>query len=209
MAVLTIHHQKGGVGKSTLTLYLYNYYSRAGLNCAIIDSDPQGSINSLVDVLKGDLKGVKVIRRQDFTSWKKLKLLNYDLILVDTPPYTSPDLSDIFDISNLILVPTKAGVFDLLALKPTIRLIRQAMKKRKHLKAAVVLNMVVPNNEFIKQMRRALEKKGLPVLHTEIGNRVSYSRALLADGGIFAEKNEKATAEMRKLAVEIIDFLNK
>ena len=42
--ILTFAHQKGGVGKSTLSLNIASYFARNGISSAIIDGDVQGSI---------------------------------------------------------------------------------------------------------------------------------------------------------------------
>ncbi|GAB4032899.1 ParA family protein [Spirosoma gilvum] len=104
MKVITIAHQKGGVGKTTLAINLaYAFAEEAKVG--IIDADLQGSVSDLHDFLTG----VDIVDLDRFLSGK---LTEYDLIVIDTPPYLSNRLEELFSISDYVLVPTKAGILD-------------------------------------------------------------------------------------------------
>ena len=63
--IISIAHQKGGVGKSTLALNLTSFFNRQGIPSAVVDADAQGSIASLIAAFgEGDTYGtVKLIPR--------------------------------------------------------------------------------------------------------------------------------------------------
>ena len=46
--IITLAHQKGGVGKSTLATSLRGYFAGGGYKTALVDIDPQGSLSKLV-----------------------------------------------------------------------------------------------------------------------------------------------------------------
>jgi chromosome partitioning protein len=98
--IITIAHQKGGVGKSTLALNLAVCFQDQ-LNVALVDTNLQGSLYHSKEVLPG-----LAVLAQD--QLQKIKDLQYDLIIVDTPPYLSNKLPELFSLSDFILIPTKA-----------------------------------------------------------------------------------------------------
>jgi chromosome partitioning protein len=46
--IITLAHQKGGVGKSTLAINLCGHFAQAGHQTALVDIDPQGSATALL-----------------------------------------------------------------------------------------------------------------------------------------------------------------
>jgi chromosome partitioning protein len=136
--IITIAHQKGGVGKSTMAINLALCF-QGQIRVALVDSDLQGSIYHIKD----DFSGLDILLAEQVNNIPKL---DYDLVIVDTPPYLSNKLSDLFLISDFVLVPTKAGFFDVMAIRATLALIKFAQAKNTGLKAGIVLNMIKPRS---------------------------------------------------------------
>ena len=140
--IITIAHQKGGVGKSTLAINLALCFQDQ-LSVALVDTDLQGSLYHI----REDFPELAIIGADKLTDIQKLA---YDLIIVDTPPYLSSRLPELFLHSDFILVPTKAGFFDIMAIRSTLGLIQEALTQNQRLKAAIVLNMVKPRAGITK-----------------------------------------------------------
>ncbi len=209
--IITLAHQKGGVGKSTLATNLRGYFAGGGYKTALVDIDPQGSLSKLVRTFS-DQPGREpehVIERGSFKTYTELQELlePYDIAVIDTPPYLSHELEAVFEITNVVLVPCKASPLDFLAIGDTLDLIREAKSKRKELVAAVVLTMTITGTDFTSSIRRELEKTEFPVLETEIGNRVAYMRSLLTANTVLGDDNRKAREEIEGLGKELISLL--
>lgn len=199
MKVITIAHQKGGVGKTTLAINLAYCFAESA-KVAIVDTDAQGSVTDL----KQFLAGIDVVNLDELLSGN---LPPYDLVVIDTPPYLSSRLSELFALSDFVLVPTKAGVLDAMAIRATIALLRQSMSLKPALKAGIVLNMVMPRTSLNEEVKNILSEYGIPMHTATIGQRVSYTRSPVT-GSVFGGEDERAKDEVISLAMEIMERIN-
>jgi chromosome partitioning protein len=198
MKVITIAHQKGGVGKTTLAINLA-YCFAEGARVAIVDADLQGSVSDLSEFLTG----VEVASLDSLLSGQ---LSDFDLVVVDTPPYLSNRLAELFELSNYVLVPTKAGILDAMAIRATIKLLRQSMASKPSLKAGIVLNMVLPRTSLNEEVKEILLDYSIPLHTSAISQRVSYTRSPMTNS-VFGGEDQRAKDEVEALADEILDRL--
>lgn len=202
---LTINSLKGGTAKSTLTLNLFYYYQSTGLNCGIIDGDLQGSLTDLATK-----KELPLISRGDFDNWDEItNISDMDMVLIDTGPYmVEQETVEIFRISNFVLMPVKASIFDIQALNATIEQYDLAATTNADLKAAIILTQGIHSTGLNEELRNEVKNYSLPVLATEMRNRVDYARSLGADQGIFSTENSKAIQEIKTIGVEIQNLMS-
>lgn len=208
--IIAVAHQKGGVGKSTIALNLTSFFSRSGVKSAVVDADAQGSISNLIHSFgENNTYGtVQLIERNSFQSFAELsKLTQYDVLLLDTPPYLSSNLNEIFQVADFVLVPTKPAVFDMFAIEGTMELIYQAKNLKKNLKTGVVINMSAGGAKHVEEIKIYLKNKGINVLKTEIAKRVEFERCLLYSDSIFGGNDEKAKEEISRLGNEILAII--
>jgi chromosome partitioning protein len=199
MKIITVAHQKGGVGKTTLALNLAACF-KDDLRVGLLDTDVQGSLSGLVDMLEG----IELIPfNNDLAS---LRTVEKDILIIDTPPYLTNQLPALFEASDFVLVPSKVGFLDVMAVRATIQMLKEVQTRKKELKAAIVLNMVKPRTNMNDEIREILKDYDIPVLKTAISDRVSYSRSPIMSG-VFAGDDDKAKAEITALADEIFSFL--
>lgn len=196
--IITIAHQKGGVGKSTLAINLALCFQDQ-LSVGLVDIDPQGSILHIKD----DFPQLSIVGENRL---QNIRQLDYDLIIVDTPPYLSNRLPELFENSDLIIVPTKAGFFDVMAIRSTLRLIKEAQAKTPSLKAVIILNIVKPRAGITKDVIDLLATMDTPILKTMIHDRVSIASSIITSG-VINGKDQKAKEEITSLAEEVVHHL--
>lgn len=199
MKIITVAHQKGGVGKTTLVLNLAACFAQ-GLNVGVLDTDLQGSLSGI----KNDLDSITFVPYDG--QLNQLTEQQFDILIIDTPPYLTNQLPDLFAVSDFVLVPSKVGFFDVMAIKATIEFLKQAEQKRPQLKYAIVLNMVKPRTGLNKSVQEILRDYGAPLLTTIVSDRVSYTRSAITSG-VFSGEDEKAKEEITGLADEILNVL--
>ncbi len=200
MKIITVAHQKGGVGKTTLSLNLAYCFSQ-GAKVAVIDIDPQGSISGLKDILAK--QGIDLIQPKEMEQAKS----KYDIAIIDTPPYLTTALPEFFGYSDFVLVPTKASILDIMAISATIELLKKAQNQRPNLKSGIVVNMVKSRTSITEDMKEVLQQYDFPMLEAMVSDRVSYTRSPIS-GGVFETDDEKAKDEILNLAQEIIKMMN-
>ena len=191
---ILITHQKGGVGKSTLTFNLTQNISE-NASVAILDLDLQGSLSQVKELASGF----------DIIPYKgkinEIQNLEYDFIFIDTPPYLSNQLPELIQLADLIIIPTKAGVLDLLAIKSTIELIENENKTDN---ALIVFNMIKANTTLTLDILIGLEEYNIPIAKTHISDLVAFTRSVLV-GGVQNDKN--AQKQLDNLTKEVLTKL--
>ncbi|HEY4325172.1 MAG TPA: ParA family protein [Mucilaginibacter sp.] len=197
--IITIAHQKGGVGKSTLAMNLALCFQNS-LSVALVDTDLQGSLYHI----REDFPELNIVNADELAN---IRALPQDLIIVDTPPYLSSRLPDLFAQSDFILVPTKAGFFDVMAIRSTIALIREALAAAPELRAGIVLNMVKPRSGITKDVSELLEQMEVGLLKTMIHDRVSIARSSMT-AGVLMGSDPKAKDELMALAEEVVELIS-
>lgn len=192
--IILITHQKGGVGKSTLA---FNLAQNLADSCkvAVLDFDLQGSLSQLSEMVTDfDI----IAYDQNIES---IPGLEYDIIFIDTPPYLSNHLPHLIRIADLIIIPTKAGILDLLAVKSTLELIENEGKSEC---ALVVFNMIKVNTTLTIDILIGLQEYNVPIAKTHISDLVAFTRSVLMKG-VVSDKNAKA--QLDKLTEEVLTRL--
>lgn len=197
MKIITVAQQKGGVGKTTLSLNIASCLQNGGLRVALLDTDVQGSLTETSHTFEG----IDILPPQELPNFASLP---YDFLLIDTPPYLTDSLADLFSISDYVLVPTTIGIYDVLAMKATLSTLREVQKKKPLLKYGVVINRLRTNTNMLKESMDILEGYNPVVLKTRISERVSYIRSAITNG-IFGTTDPKAQQEIYSLTLEIIN----
>ena len=201
MKTLALLSQKGGSGKSTLTVHLGVIAQAAGLRTVIVDLDPQRSAAGwwetrtaetpeMVETSPGELHAVLEAAEADGVA----------LCVIDTRPSAGADAAAAAALADLVLIPTRPAIFDLKAIGATVDIVAAAK-----VPAFIVLNGTPASRGFgeastTADARRALADYDVPVAQVSIGLRAALAHALI-DGRAVNEfdPSGKAALEMTKL----------
>lgn len=187
--IILITHQKGGVGKSTLAFNLATNINDVAKTC-IVDLDYQGSLNNIQELSKVPI----------FTEDKLNDLIqsDFDFIFIDTPPYLSEKLPELCNLADVIVIPSKAGFLDILAISSTINIVEQSDNKDK---AIIVFNMVKSNTSLTNEVKQQLSEYNIRVSKTMISDLVAFTRSVLVNG---VSENPNAQKQIDNLTKEIL-----
>lgn len=199
MKTIVVANQKGGSGKSTVTVHLAAAAERAGDGPVIIsDTDPQGTAADWFNQRKKS--GIDTPRYSPLTLFdlaEKIEALGdagASYLFIDTAPSIGAVNADLFALADLILIPLNPTPADLRALVKGLPLVR-ASGKPFHF----VLARVRPNLRNNDGTAVALDALGL-VLNTRMHERVIYAETF-AHGKTALEIEPKGVAAQEVTAL--------
>jgi chromosome partitioning protein len=177
MKVIAMLSQKGGTGKTTLTLHLAVAAEQRGKTVAVIDLDPQASSAGWKDTRPGPEPVVISIPHTRLThALETAKGAGADLVLIDTAPHSEAAAIAAARSADLILIPSRPNILDLRAIGTTVELAKLARKP-----AFVVLNATPPRAiSLLADAREAVAVHGIDVAPIAIQQRAAFAHSLTA-----------------------------
>lgn len=199
MKTIVVANQKGGSGKSTVTVHLAAAAEKAGHGPVVIsDTDPQGTAADWFNQRRKS--GIETPRYVPLTladlADKKAALeeAGASYLFIDTAPSIGAVNADLFAIADTILIPLNPTPADLRALVKGLPLVRQSGKPFNF-----VLSRVRPNLRNNEGTAVALDALGL-VLEIRMHERVIYSETF-AHGKTALEIEPKGAAAQELMAL--------
>lgn len=201
MKIIAVLAQKGGVGKTTTAIELAVAAHLSGLTVGIIDLDPQGTAAKWGDRRdqREDDNSPSVIGGQASRLGVLLdaaRANGSDLIILDTPPHAEAVALQAAKASDVILIPTRAGGFDLEAIQTTLEMAELAKKP-----AHVLINAVPTNRQHLGiRALEGLKERGISVAPVLWMERAAFAD-LAADDLAAPERDPlgKASHEVQML----------
>ena len=200
MKVISVLGQKGGSGKTTLTLSLAVAAYKANKSVAVIDLDPQASACKWGDRRNADpvIISVQPARLRNVLATAREN--GADLVLIDTPGRLEQSAIAAAQEADLILIPCRPTIKDTETIETTISLIRASRTKAK---LAVVLNGVPARGAQREQAEDAIRSMAIPVYPFYLSNRVAFTHADVL--GLSAQEFEPSGQGAREIK-EIYKF---
>ncbi len=216
--IITICNQKGGSGKTTLSMQLAGTLARRRNNVLVVDADPQGTATRWAASATDDEKpfpasviGLSAANEKVHREVKKF-IENYDYIIIDCPPAAdSPVPQSALLIADLALVPIIPSPLDLWASVGIRKVIENVGDINETLKARLVVNQCQPKTNLAKEALEVLPEFGIPVCKNYLRQRTAYRQSAVFGQTVqdFGSKAADATAEIETLTDEILSVLKK
>lgn len=195
MKTIAVISQKGGSGKSTLSVHLAVAAHEAGKRVAVIDLDPQATARKWGDKRS---EGPEVIgdHAERLPQLVEAAEANgADILIIDTAPNADRASLTAAKVADLLLIPCRPATFDLEAISATLDLALIARKP-----AFVVLNAAPVRSKLPLEARDGLTAQGTQVAPVIIHQRVAFSHSVI-DGrtALEFEPDGHAAEEVRRL----------
>lgn len=128
MRIVSVVNQKGGVGKTTVTMNLAAVAVETGSRVLVVDVDPQASATFWAD-RAGDSLPFDLTDDTKPENLAQLRRLDYDTVFVDTPGSLEGRdvLGTVLDATDFVVLPTDPAP---LAIPPLQRTINELVRPR-------------------------------------------------------------------------------
>lgn len=212
MPIIALLNQKGGVGKTTLSVHLATALAQ-GHKVLLVDADPQGS--ALDWSAQRDIEGTParfpVIGLPKETLHRELApiSLDYEWVVIDGPPRVNKIARSAIVSSDFVIIPVQPSPFDIWAAEDVEEIIDECAAIKPNLISRFLVNRLILNTTLGKEVQEELGKRPFPTFKTAIRNRTEYAKA--ARHGMTALETEPhgpAAEEIRAWTAEIIATLN-
>lgn len=201
LKIICVTNQKGGCGKSTITVNVSGALAAKGYHVGIMDIDPTANSTMWINKRElGDPELLSISIDQLEAVIPKLDAGGLDFLIIDTPGFKHNDIFALLRLGDLLVLPSKASYFDLWS---TVESLASLSAKEVHTPRMFVLNEVHPSTNIATDAVVALSAAGRlgPTIHYKAGFVNS-----LKTGSTLAEidKRNKGAREIAALTDAIL-----
>jgi chromosome partitioning protein len=213
--IISVVNQKGGSGKTTVSMQLAGALARRGNKVLVVDADPQGTATRWAasadekpfptPVVGLSAAGTRVHREvRKFVE-------DYAYVIIDCPPAAdSPVPQSALLIADLALVPIIPSPLDMWAAVGIRQVIQNIGDLNEALTARLVINQCQPNTSLVKEALAVLPEFGIDLCGTYLHHRQVYRHAAVFGQTVhdFGGKAAPAVTEVEALADEVLAILH-
>lgn len=202
--IISFLNQKGGVGKTTLSVNVAGCLARQGHRVLLIDADKQGSATTWAS-LREDAPFQVVSMARANMARDALKLAqDYDHTIIDGPPHAEEIARSCIVASDFVALPIEPSGLSTWASDLTVRQVKEAQEFKTTLKCGFVVSRKIGKTVIGRDIRNMAAEAGLPILGSEIEQRVAFAEGMTMGQTIFEWAGDSnAAREIEHLTKEI------
>jgi chromosome partitioning protein len=172
--VIAVVAEKGGVGKTTLSLTLAVAAVSAGRKVAVLDTDPQSTASKWTDRREAEMPWVVPTHAARLgAAIEQARLQGVDFIVIDTPPHSSADATEAARRADLVLAPVEPHLFTL----ETLPKLADLLKIAGTAPALVVINKAAVQGTEAKDAMEHVRGQGFDVCPVVLHLRAAHRHA--------------------------------
>jgi chromosome partitioning protein len=213
--IIAVVNQKGGSGKTTVSMQLAGTLGRRKSKVLVVDADPQGTATRWAASAEdgrpfpASVAGLSAANEKVHREVKKF-IEDYHYIIIDCPPAADSAVpQSALLIADLALVPIIPSPLDLWAAVGIRKVIETVADLNPNLQARLVVNQSQPNTSLAKDAMHILPEFGISLCKSCLGQRTVYRQSAVFGQTVhdFGSKAALAIAEIEALTDEVVRVL--
>ena len=206
--IISFLNQKGGVGKTTLSVNVAARLASQGQKVLLVDADKQGSAATWASLREETPFQVVSMARENLAKDVIRLATDYEATIIDGPPHAVRIARACIIASDFVALPIEPSGLSTWASDLTVKQVQEAQVFKETLQCGFVVSRKIGNTVIGREIRSMAAEAGIPLLDAEVEQRVAFAESLTMGKTIFEWSPTGAAAkEITTLTDEIVQHV--
>lgn len=205
--IIAIANQKGGGGKTTISVNVSACLTMRNLKVLLVDADTQHTGADWYDIKDPeycDFDIMEFAKGNIDVELRRPEYNEYDYIVIDSRPDVDNFMAKVIRCADIICMPIVTSPADVWSTREMLDLVNRSEESKAGLKGKIIMNSNIQGANLTEKIEYALIEIGAERFETIIDTRVAYRESFGEGRTVIHGTDKKAMAEIEKLTTEIL-----